>query len=406
MILVATPLVEVPDEEAARALIREARRLRRRRWRQGGATVVALLAAFGAAASFVGGTRPDRHVHPGPTPSALIGPSRTLAGGPSPELPQALAVGPHGTLYMADEGREQILRVGRTGKARIVAGDGKPGDVGDGGPALAAQLSLAHDSGLAVSPTGEIAITDPAHGRVRAVEPSGTIRTLVGGGSTIVGGRTRPIPAKSARFIPLDEPSGLAFGPGGSLYISTDFGLFRLGADHALHWVLGPTMVRVTTEHGHDSVSTAGSSLEPVPGPGAIVEARDGHLLVAAAEAPYPDPQDHKGLYEIRAHGQLRLVTPLSKTPWNAAAPDPSGGAVVAIDGRGLERVRANGHRSSLLPTGLTEAVRQHIVDFGGVAIGPGGDTYVDTYTWAGPRLVVAILRISPSRAVHVLWRS
>lgn len=404
MTLLAPPPTTAPQVDEARALIEEARRLRRRRWLRGGAVAAILAGALGAAVTLVGGSTPRSRSVRSARLGALAGPARAV-GGASPELPQALAVGPRGTLYAADEGRNQVLRLLPDGRFTVVAGDGRSGDTGDGGPALRARLALSHDSGLAVGPHSSLYVADPAHGRIREVEANGTIVNLVGGGRIVVGGRTRPIPARAARFPSSLGPSGLAFGPGGELYLSTGLGLFRLGADHALHWVLGPSSAKVTMKDGHESVSLAGASLQPIPGPGAVVAARGGRLLVAASGAPRPFSPARTGLYELGAHQHLRLVTPLPAR-WGAAAFDLAGGAVLAIDGIGLERVEANGHTSSLLPVGLTEAVRHHVVSFGGVAVGPGGEVFVDTYTWAGPRLAVAILRISPTGAVHVLWRS
>ncbi len=405
MTLLAPPPTTTAEVHEARALIEEARRLRRRRWLRGGAVAAILAGALGAAVALGAASTPRSPAIRSARVSALTGPARAV-GGASPELPQALAVGPGGTLYVADEGRNQILRLRPDGRFSVVAGDGKQGDTGDGGPALRARLTLSHDSGLVVGPKGNLYVADPAHGRVREVETNGRIVNLVGGGRIVVGGRTRPIPARAARFPSSLGPTGLAFGPSRGLYLSTGVGLFRLGADHALHWVLGPSSAKVTMKDGRvASFSLVGASLQPIPGPGAVVAARDGRLLVAASGAPRPFPPARTGLYELGAHQHLGLVTALPAR-WDAAAFDPAGGAVVAIDGTGLERVQADGRISSLLPAGLTEAIRRHVVSFGGVAVGPGGEVFVDTYTWAGPRLDVAILRISPAGAVHVLWRS
>jgi hypothetical protein len=58
------------------------------------------------------------------------------------------------------------------------AGDGVPGYYGDGGPATSAELY--YPSGVAVSSTGEVYITDTDNHRVRVVFTNGTITTFAG----------------------------------------------------------------------------------------------------------------------------------------------------------------------------------------------------------------------------------
>ncbi len=94
------------------------------------------------------------------------------------------------------------------------AGDGKKGDSGDGGDARRARLD--GPKHLCVDPRGDILIADTENHRIRVYRPGdGTIHAVAGGGrkgTKGVGG-----PPESAE---LNQPHGVTIGPGGILYIS------------------------------------------------------------------------------------------------------------------------------------------------------------------------------------------
>jgi GT2 family glycosyltransferase/sugar lactone lactonase YvrE len=113
-------------------------------------------------------------------------PSMVGDGGPATRAhlssPVGVALAANGDVYIADTGHNRIRRVAAdTGIITTVAGDGLPGVVGDGGPAVMARLAA--PMGLAVVTTGKtvtIYVADSLNGRVRVVEPDGTISTLGG----------------------------------------------------------------------------------------------------------------------------------------------------------------------------------------------------------------------------------
>lgn len=146
--------------------------------------------------------------------------------------PEAVAFGPDGSLYIADG--NTIWRVGANGIIIRVAGKGTAGFSGDGGPAAQAQLYGA--SGVAIGPDGTIYIADRFNNRVRKVTPSGTISTLAGTGVAGYNGDGRP-----AAQAQLDDPRDVALGPDGSLYIvdSQNNRLRRVGLDGIITTVAG-----------------------------------------------------------------------------------------------------------------------------------------------------------------------
>jgi RHS repeat-associated protein len=127
--------------------------------------------------------------------------------------PVGVAVGPHGSLYIADIGNDRIRRVGPDGIISTVAGSGYHGFAGDGGPATAAWLYS--PSGVAVGPNGSLYIADWGNYRVRRVEPDGVITTVAGDGTQGFSGDGGP--ATAARLIPA---GGVAVGADGSLYVA------------------------------------------------------------------------------------------------------------------------------------------------------------------------------------------
>ncbi len=77
----------------------------------------------------------------------------------------------------------RLLKIDSTGKLTHIAGTGKAGNSGDGGPALQAEFHGPHN--LAVLPDGNVLIGDTWNGRVRKVDvKSGKVSAVPGFGAT------------------------------------------------------------------------------------------------------------------------------------------------------------------------------------------------------------------------------
>lgn len=98
------------------------------------------------------------------------------------DRPRAVAVEPDGDLLIADTGNDRIREVVHGSNViETVAGSGDYyGFSGDGGPATKAKLSLPW--GVAVGPSGTIYIADAGNDRVRVVSSKGIITSVVGAG--------------------------------------------------------------------------------------------------------------------------------------------------------------------------------------------------------------------------------
>jgi RHS repeat-associated protein len=148
--------------------------------------------------------------------------------------PDNVAVGSDGSLYITDSGNHRVRRVGPNGIITTVAGTGVQGFSGDN--ALAIQAQLNNPSGVVVAPDGSIYMTDTGNARVRRVGPDGIITTVAGTGVQDFGGDGGP-----ATQAQLDDPSGIAVGPDGSLYIAdrSNNRIRRIGPDGIITTVAG-----------------------------------------------------------------------------------------------------------------------------------------------------------------------
>ena len=97
-----------------------------------------------------------------------------------------------------------------------MAGTGVEGCTGDGGPARAALLN--HPRGVAVDGRGDVFIADSMNHRVRMVDPSGVIATVAGCGRQGFGGDGGP--ATVARLF---EPRGVAVDGPGRLFVADTY---------------------------------------------------------------------------------------------------------------------------------------------------------------------------------------
>lgn len=94
--------------------------------------------------------------------------------------PEGLAVSPDGDVYISDGLNHVVLRVMPGGMVEKVAGTGEPGFSGDNGPATEAKLNRPAD--IRLDGEGNLYISDVRNFRIRKVDPSGRIETVVGNG--------------------------------------------------------------------------------------------------------------------------------------------------------------------------------------------------------------------------------
>jgi len=143
-----------------------------------------------------------------------------LATRASLSYPAGIALGPDGSIFIADARNDCVRKVDAFGIITTVAGNGTNKYTGDGGPAIRAGIRLPQD--VACGPDGSIYIADGWNNTVRQVSSSGTITTLAGNGHLGYSGDGHFV-AKAELHL----PESVALAADGSLYIS-DSGNHRI----------------------------------------------------------------------------------------------------------------------------------------------------------------------------------
>jgi hypothetical protein len=221
-------MIEAPQREVdpldPQALIKEARRLRRRRWTIGGFGAIAAIAVAVALPLALVATPSGRRTKP-----ASLERAGTLPNGALTTLHVAgsLAVGPTGALYVVDATAHRILVRLPDGRFRVVAGTGAVGESPDGTKALDARLTDPYQ--LTFGPGGALYFADQA--QVRKIAANGTITTVAGngaGGNTYLGAFTTSITDGTPALRAALGHVSFAFGPTGTLYLATSNQLLRM----------------------------------------------------------------------------------------------------------------------------------------------------------------------------------
>jgi sugar lactone lactonase YvrE len=128
--------------------------------------------------------------------------------------PRAVTVDSKGNVYILERSGHALRVVGADGKIKTVAGAGKAGRGGDGGPALEAQLN--GPKHLCVDRDDNVIIADTENDVIRKYTPKdGKIARVAGTGQRGASGADGP--PEKAEF---HQPHGVAVDAAGALYIA------------------------------------------------------------------------------------------------------------------------------------------------------------------------------------------
>jgi streptogramin lyase len=140
-------------------------------------------------------------------------------GGPAAKAslnqPYEMAWDRGGNLFFVELGNHCVRRVdAKTGRISSVAGTGKSGFAGDGGPAANAQFNQPHS--LAFDAVGDLYVCDILNHRIRKIAMStGQIATWSGTGEKTTAADGSPITGS-----PLHGPRAMAFAPDGKCWLA------------------------------------------------------------------------------------------------------------------------------------------------------------------------------------------
>ncbi len=236
--------------------------------------------------------------------------------------PGAIASDGTGGFYVVSLPKHQVYRVNSAGVISLVAGYGSLGFSGDGGPAIYAQV---RPNGIAVDATGNLFIADGLNNRIRKVDTSGVITTVVGNGTSAFAGDGGPATAAS-----LNDPTSVAVDAAGNLFIVD----------------LGNRRVREVT--GAGIIST-------VAGNGSTSFSGDGGQATLAGLDPNGVAVDGFGnlLISERFNSRIRKVIPV--------------GTISTVAGTGTNGYNGDGIPANTAQINLPE----------GVAVDAGGIVYI-----------------------------
>ena len=242
-------------------------------------------------------------------------------GGPADKaslnMPYELAWDQAGDLFIVELANHAVRRV--DAKTRIIttiAGTGKPGFSGDGGPATAAQFNQPHS--LAFDPAGDLYICDIMNHRVRKIDmKTGLISTWSGTGEAKTASDGSPITGS-----PLNGPRALAFGADGKCYLA-----LREGNALLLLAPKANTLKRVAGTGKSGFTGNGGPALEAkLAGPKAVGLAPNGDVYLADTESHsirYLDVK--KGTLEVLVGNGKKGDGPDGNDPLNCQLARPHG---------------------------------------------------------------------------------
>ncbi len=186
-----------------------------------------------------------------------------------------LVIPASGDLLLADSFNHTLRKIdAQTGIITTLAGNGKKGIAGDGGPARVAQFSTLIQ--IALDPAGKhLFIADIGNKRVRKIDlASGIITTVAGNGQGGV-----PVDGAEAVNAPLVDPRAVTPDKAGGFYV-----LERNG--HALRYVDAAGRIKTVVGTGAKGLSgDGGPALQAtMSGPKYTLLDRDGTVLICDAE--------------------------------------------------------------------------------------------------------------------------
>jgi RHS repeat-associated protein len=183
--------------------------------------------------------------------------------------PRGVVIGKDGALYIDDSGNNRVRKIDAGGIISTFAGNGTAGYSGDGGPAIAAQLSNPNVTSL--DSNGNVYVADTGSHAIRRIDTSGIITTVAGTGTKGNDGD-----GLLATVAHLDSPSCVDVDQKGQLFIAD-------GAAHVVRRVSVDGVISTLSGLGKAGFAASNSyaSVTPLNDPRNVLILRNGDLLVS-----------------------------------------------------------------------------------------------------------------------------
>jgi uncharacterized protein (TIGR03437 family) len=223
--------------------------------------------------------------------------------------PLDVAVGPDGTVYIADTENHRIRAVDAAGRIRTVAGNGLSGFLGDSDDARLTAMN--RPSGVAVDSGGTVFASDTGNHLVRMITAEGKIETIAGNASAGFGGDDGP--ALSASFR---QPGDLAVDSQGVIYVADTLNM-RIRSLTASLRAMGPVI--------HEGGVTSSADQSQRLAPGSLFAISGSNLAPEAAGAPDGAWPQSLGGVTVTFGGSLAALSSVApdritgQIPWAAA---------------------------------------------------------------------------------------
>jgi len=151
------------------------------------------------------------------------------------KYPREMAFDSNGNMYIVDQDNNRIRKVDTSGFISTVAGNGTAGYSGDGGTATLAQLK--YPNGVAFDSNGNMYIADQGNYRIRKVDKSGIISTVVGTGTSGYLGD-----GGTATLAQLKYPREVAFDSNGNMYIADNIFIRKVDTSGKISTIAGKSI--------------------------------------------------------------------------------------------------------------------------------------------------------------------
>ncbi len=187
-------------------------------------------------------------------------------------FPYGIFADDSGNVFVVDHSNHRIRKIDTSGNIVTIAGNGNNGYNGDGSPATEASLNTPND--MWIDSSGNIFIADTFNHRVRKIDPSGIITTVVGNGE--VGYTGDGGPATEAR---LNKPFCVFMDTGQNLYIADS-------GNNVIRMVNSSGTISTVAGTGEAGYSGDGDSAKraKLHGPTSVFKDASGNLYITDAE--------------------------------------------------------------------------------------------------------------------------